>query len=59
MTTRIRTAFTAALARHTANHTARRLAGIRFCDGCAQVCDASCRAEAHRQRAQSALTFAR
>ncbi|MET9134581.1 hypothetical protein [Streptomyces antibioticus] len=55
MTTRIRTAFTAA---HT-RHTARRLASVRFCDGCAQVCDASCRAEAHRQHTQSALSFAR
>ncbi|WP_179165965.1 hypothetical protein [Streptomyces sp. Amel2xC10] len=55
MTTRIRTAFTSALARHTA----RRPAGVSFRDGCAQVCDASCRAAAHRQRNQSALTFAR
>ncbi|MFF7550759.1 hypothetical protein ACFZCU_45195 [Streptomyces canus] len=55
MTTRIRTALTAARARRTARH----LAGVGFCDGCAQVCDAACRATAHQRRAQSALSFAR
>ncbi|MCX4419481.1 hypothetical protein [Streptomyces mirabilis] len=55
MTTRIRTAFTAARARRTARH----LAGVSFCDGCAQVCDASCRAIAHQRRTQSALSFTR
>ncbi|MFF6999867.1 hypothetical protein ACFY93_33740 [Streptomyces sp. NPDC008313] len=55
MTTRIRTAFTVARARRTSRH----LAGVSFCDGCAQVCDASCRAMAHQRRTQSALSIAR
>ncbi|MFF4354628.1 hypothetical protein [Streptomyces sp. NPDC001530] len=55
MTTRIRTAFTAARARRTARHLAR----VSFCDGCAQVGDASCRASAHQRHTQSALSFAR
>ena len=55
MTTRIRTAFTTALARRTARH----LASVNFCDGCAQVCDASCRATAHQRRTQSALSIVR
>ncbi|WP_406485977.1 hypothetical protein [Streptomyces phaeochromogenes] len=55
MTTRIRTAFTAARARRTARH----LASVSFCDGCTQLCDASCRATAHQRRTQSALSFAR
>ncbi|MET8135675.1 hypothetical protein [Streptomyces sp. NPDC005251] len=53
MTTRIRTAFDAARARRTDRH----LAGISFCDGCAQVCDAPCRAS--KRRRQSLLSFAR
>ncbi|GAA5032834.1 hypothetical protein [Streptomyces siamensis] len=55
MTTRIRTAVAAARARRTARH----LDGVSFCDGCAQVCDASCRATAQQRRAQSALSFTR
>ncbi|MFE6757928.1 hypothetical protein ACFVDQ_30725 [Streptomyces sp. NPDC057684] len=56
MTTQIRTAFAAARARRTARH----LAGVRFCDSRAQVCDSSCRATAHQRRNQmSALSFAR
>ncbi|MFD3504864.1 hypothetical protein ACFWWT_47755 [Streptomyces sp. NPDC058676] len=55
MTTRIRTVFTAARARRTARH----LDGVSFCDGCAQVCDSSCRATVHQRRMQSALSFAR
>ncbi|MFE9445836.1 hypothetical protein ACFYO2_44575 [Streptomyces sp. NPDC006602] len=53
--TRIRTAFTAARARRAAHH----LAGVSFCDSCAQVCDSSCRATAQRRRTQSALPIAR
>lgn len=55
MTIRVRTAYTAARARRTARH----LASVSFCDDCAQICDASCRATAHQRRAQSALSFAR
>jgi hypothetical protein len=55
VTTRIRTAFTAARARRTA----RQLAGVSFCDGCAQACDSSCRTTAHQRRTQYALSFAR
>ncbi|MCX5527330.1 hypothetical protein OG342_31470 [Streptomyces bobili] len=56
MTALIRTVLTAARARRTARH----LAGVSFCDGCAQVCDSSCRATAHQRRIQlAALSFAR
>ncbi|MCL7425390.1 hypothetical protein [Streptomyces sp. YS415] len=55
MTTRIRTTLTTARARRTA----RLLADVSFCDGCAQVCDASCRAATHQRRMQSAHSFAR
>ncbi|MFJ1973829.1 hypothetical protein ACIO93_34805 [Streptomyces sp. NPDC087903] len=55
MTARIRTAFTTARARRTARH----LAGVRFFDSGAQVCDASCRATAHQRRTKSALSVAR
>ncbi|GGW80960.1 MULTISPECIES: hypothetical protein [Streptomyces] len=55
MTTRIRTALTTVLARRTARH----LASVSFCDGCGQVCDASCRASAHQRRTQFALSSAR
>lgn len=33
---------------------ARRLAGVHFCDSCAQVCDSACRARARRRSAQRA-----
>lgn len=33
---------------------ARHLAGVRFCDSCAQVCDTACRAGVQRRRAQLA-----
>ncbi|MFI0088415.1 hypothetical protein [Streptomyces bobili] len=55
MITRIRIALTGARARRTARH----LAGVSFCDNCAQTCDASCRATAHQRRTQSALSTAR
>ena len=45
MTTAIRTALTAAKARRTGRH----LAGVSFCDSCAQVSDSADRAAAHRQ----------
>ncbi|MFD7687742.1 hypothetical protein [Streptomyces sp. NPDC059781] len=34
--------------------TARYLAGVHFCDSCAQVCDSACRARARRRSAQLA-----
>lgn len=37
--------------------TARRLAGVRFCDGCAEVCDGACRSAARRQREQQTSTL--
>ncbi|MFW6721037.1 hypothetical protein ACHZ98_12905 [Streptomyces sp. MAR4 CNY-716] len=42
MTVRIRAALSRAVA--------RRLADVSFCDGCGQVCDTACRADAHRRR---------
>jgi len=34
----------------------RRLRRVEFCDGCGQVCTATCRAEAHRDRVRTAAT---
>jgi hypothetical protein len=31
---------------------------VTFCDSCAQVCTAECRAEAHRDRARTSVLFA-
>ncbi|MFG2678160.1 hypothetical protein [Streptomyces sp. NPDC048392] len=50
MTTTLRTALTAARARRIARH----LAGISFCDSCAQVSDRASRAAERRQHAQPA-----
>jgi hypothetical protein len=56
VTIAIRTALTAAKARRTARH----LAGVSFCDSCAQVSDGADRAAALRQHAQlTALVHAR
>lgn len=56
MTARIRTLLTAARARSTARH----LAAVRFCDGCARISDGAGRAAEHRRRIRSiALTHAR
>ncbi|GHB79783.1 hypothetical protein GCM10010377_82270 [Streptomyces viridiviolaceus] len=56
MTTNLRTVLTAARARRTARH----LAGISFCDSCAQVSDSATRAAARRQQTQlTAFTHAR
>jgi hypothetical protein len=56
VTTAIRTALTAAKARRTTRH----LAGVSFCDSCAQVIDGADRAAAHRQGTQlTALIYAR
>lgn len=56
MTTALRTVLTAARARRTARH----LAGVRFCDSCAQVSDGATRAAERRQRTQpAAFTHAR
>ncbi|MBT2490700.1 hypothetical protein J7E96_19705 [Streptomyces sp. ISL-96] len=49
MVTTIRTAISAARDRRTA----RRLADVRFCDGCAEVCDGACRSAARRRRVQT------
>lgn len=56
MTSALRTVLTAARDRRTARH----LAGVRFCDSCAQVSDSAGRAAARRQRTRlTALTHAR
>ncbi|MFJ3105207.1 hypothetical protein [Streptomyces sp. NPDC086835] len=56
MTTAIRTALSAAKARRTA----RDLAGVSFCDSCAQVSDSAGRAAEIRAHAQlTALIHAR
>ncbi|MFC8392914.1 hypothetical protein [Streptomyces sp. CB02400] len=56
MATTLRTALTAARARRTARH----LAGVSFCDSCAQVSDSATRAAERRQHVQlTALTHAR
>ncbi|MFF6640493.1 hypothetical protein OIE82_14965 [Streptomyces althioticus] len=56
MTTVFRTALSAARARRTARH----LAGVSFCDSCAQVSDCATRAAERRQHTQlTALTHAR
>ncbi|MEU5221121.1 hypothetical protein AB0G55_00370 [Streptomyces toyocaensis] len=56
MTTALRTVLTAARARRTARH----LAGVRFCDSCAQVSDSAARAAERRQHTQlAAFTHAR
>ncbi|GAA2561101.1 MULTISPECIES: hypothetical protein [Streptomyces] len=56
MTATLRTVLTAARARRTARH----LAGVRFCDGCARVSDSAARAAEHRRHARlTALTHAR
>lgn len=39
-----------------ARSAARRLAGVRFCDSCAQVCDAACRTDTWHRSVQLALT---
>lgn len=38
-----------------ARSAARHLAGVRFCDSCAQVCDAACRADPWQRDVQLAL----
>ncbi|MDG4858141.1 hypothetical protein P8605_08250 [Streptomyces sp. T-3] len=43
----------------TAGNAARQSADAQFCDGCAQVCDASCRAEAQRRRSQLSVSLYR
>ncbi|MEV7205347.1 MULTISPECIES: hypothetical protein [unclassified Streptomyces] len=56
MTTALRTVLTAARARRTARH----MAGVSFCDSCAQVSDSATRAAERRQHNQlTALTHAR
>ncbi|MGM9348274.1 hypothetical protein [Streptomyces salinarius] len=56
MTTAFRTVLTAARARRTARH----LAGVSFCDSCAQVSDSATRAAERRQHTQlTTLTHAR
>ncbi|MFV0134381.1 hypothetical protein ACLGIH_14250 [Streptomyces sp. HMX87] len=56
MITALRTVLTAARARRTARH----LAGVSFCDSCAQVGDSATRAAERRQHAQpAALTHTR
>ncbi|MDG9723250.1 MULTISPECIES: hypothetical protein [unclassified Streptomyces] len=56
MTTSLRTALTAARARRTTRH----LAGVSFCDSCAQVSDSASRVAEHRRHARTtALTHAR
>ncbi|MCF2537817.1 MULTISPECIES: hypothetical protein [Streptomyces] len=42
-----------------ARSTARHLAGVQFCDSCAAVCDAACRADARRRSTHLALTTLR
>ncbi|MHB9861875.1 hypothetical protein [Streptomyces sp. YIM S03343] len=39
-----------------ARSAAKHLAGVQFCDSCAQVCDAACRADAWHRSVQLALT---
>jgi hypothetical protein len=34
-------------------HRQSRLRGVQFCDGCAQVCTAECRADARRERVRT------
>ncbi|MGW7469660.1 hypothetical protein ACWGJT_34595 [Streptomyces xantholiticus] len=53
MATDLRTAVTA----HRARRAARSLADVEFCDSCAQVCEAACRAQAHRQSAELLALF--
>jgi hypothetical protein len=48
----VTTAIRIALSAVTARRAARSLAGVQFCDGCAQVCDAACRAQACRRSAE-------
>ncbi|MFF9103430.1 hypothetical protein ACF1AU_22920 [Streptomyces rubrogriseus] len=56
MATTLRTALTAARARRTARH----LAGVSFCDRCAQVSDSATRAAEHRRHTQlTAFTHVR
>ncbi|MGQ5224793.1 hypothetical protein ACW69C_28625 [Streptomyces sp. MN3] len=56
MTTVLRTVLTAARARRTSRH----LAGVSFCDSCAQVSDSASRAAERRQHARmTAFTHAR
>ncbi len=56
VTATLRTVLTAVRARRTARH----LAGVRFCDGCARVSDSAARAAEHRRHARlTALTHAR
>ncbi|WP_016828397.1 hypothetical protein [Streptomyces viridosporus] len=56
MTTTLRTRLTTARARRAARH----LAGVSFCDSCAQVIDSTARAAKRRQHAQlTAFTHAR
>lgn len=38
-----------------ARSAARRLDGVQFCDSCAQVCDAACRADVRYRDVQLAL----
>lgn len=56
MVTALRAALTAARARRTARH----LAGVGFCDSCAQVSDSAASAAERRRHTQlTALTHAR
>ncbi|MFF1275286.1 hypothetical protein ACFVZC_18015 [Streptomyces marokkonensis] len=56
MTTALRTVLTGVRARRTARH----LAGVSFCDGCAQVSDSATRAaELRRQTRPAAFSHAR
>ncbi|MBZ6256811.1 hypothetical protein KVH22_14835 [Streptomyces olivaceus] len=56
MTTILRTVLTAARVRRTTRH----LAGVSFCDGCAQVSDSASRVAERRRHAQmTAFTHAR
>ncbi|MEW1599479.1 hypothetical protein [Streptomyces sp. NPDC093808] len=56
MTTAFRTVLSAARARRAARH----LAGVSFCDSCAQVSDSTARATERRQQHQlAAFTHAR
>ncbi|MEU0591971.1 hypothetical protein [Streptomyces ardesiacus] len=56
MTTTLRTVLTAARARRTARH----LAGVSFCDSCAEVSDSAARAAERRRHIQlTAFTHAR
>lgn len=51
MVTTIRTAISAARA----SRSARQLDDVRFCDGCAEICDSTCRAAAHQQRVHNSV----